>query len=210
MNEERQGGEAAAPDEREHTDAAAANAAAPHKPPKPDKESAVTLPPIDVALLSEQLAEAERERDQFRNMAMRAQADLTNYKRRAAEEQVELRRSANADLIGKLLEVVDNFERAIGMLPAEASDGWREGLSLVQRNLMNILETEGVSKIDAAGKPFDPWEHEAVFHQETSDAEDGVIIAVTREGYRLHNRVLRASQVIVAKAPAAGPEQETH
>ena len=105
---------------------------------------------------------------------------------------------------------MDNFDRALEMLPADASDGWHEGLSLVRRNLINILETEGVSKIEAAGKPFDPWEHEAVFHQETGDAEDGVIIAVTREGYRLRDRVLRASQVIVAKAPAAEPEQEIH
>ena len=207
MNEEKPGGEAADPVEREQPDAADADCAA---PPNPDKENAAPPAQLDVDLLTEQLAEAERERDQFKNMAMRALADLENYKRRAAEEQAELRRSANAELIRKLLEVVDNFDRALEMLPADAADGWHEGLSLVQRNLMNILETEGVSKIEAAGKPFDPWEHEAVFHQETGDAEDGVIIAVTREGYRLRDRVLRASQVIVAKAPAAEPEQEIH
>ena len=203
MNEEMQGAEAAAPHNPEQTDAAAADCAA------PPKDSAAPPAQIDVDLLIEQLTEAERERGQFKNMAQRAQADLLNYRRRAAEEQAELRRNANADLIGKLLEVVDNFERAIGMLPADAADGWHEGLALVQRNLMNILKTEGVSKIEAAGMPFNPWEHEAVFHQETTDAEDGVIIAVTREGYRLHDKVLRASQVIVAKAPAADPEQET-
>ena len=208
MNEENQGAEAADPIEREQPDAPVdADCAAPRNPAK---ENAAHPAQLDVDLLTEQLAEAERERDQFKNMAMRALADLENYKRRAAEEQAELRRSANAELIRKLLEVVDNFDRALEMLPADAADGWHEGLSLVQRNLMNILETEGVSKIEAAGKPFDPWEHEAVFHQETGDAEDGVIIAVTREGYRLHDRVLRASQVIVAKAPAAEPEQEIH
>lgn len=201
MNEEMQGAEAAAPHDPEQTDAAGCAA--------PPKDCAAPPAQIDVDLLIEQLAEAERERGQFKNMAQRAQADLLNYRRRAAEEQADIRRNANADLIGKLLEVVDNFERAIGMLPADAADGWHEGLALVQRNLMYILETEGVSKIEAAGKPFDPWEHEAVFHQETTDAEDGVIIAVTREGYRLHDKVLRASQVIVAKAPAAEPEQET-
>ena len=201
MNEEKQSAEAAAPHNPEQTDAADCAA--------PPKDCAAPPAQIDVDLLIEQLTEAERERGQFKNMAQRAQADLLNYRRRAAEEQAELRRSANADLIGKLLEVVDNFERAIGMLPADAADGWHEGLALVQRNLMNILETEGVSKIEAAGMPFNPWEHEAVFHQETTDAEDGVIIAVTREGYRLHDKVLRASQVIVAKAPAAEPEQET-
>lgn len=207
MSEEKQGAETADPDEREQPDAADVDCAVPHNP---DKENAAPPAQPDVDLLTEQLAEAERERGQFKNMAMRAQADLQNYRRRAAEEQAELRRSANAELIRKLLEVVDNFDRALEMLPADAADGWHEGLSLVRRNLMNILETEGVSKIEAAGKPFDPWEHEAVFHQETTDAEDGVIIAVTREGYRLRDRVLRASQVIVAKAPAAEPEQETH
>ena len=207
MSEEKPGGEAAAPVEREQPDAADANCAATDNP---HEENAAPPTQPDVDLLIEQLAEAERERDQFKNMAMRALADLENYKRRAAEEQAELRRSANAELIRKLLEVVDNFDRALEMLPANAADGWHEGLSLVRRNLMNILETEGVSKIEAAGKTFDPWEHEAVFHQETGDAEDGVIIAVTREGYRLHDRVLRASQVIVAKAPAAEPEQEIH
>lgn len=208
MSEEKPCGEAASPVEREQPDAAAdADCAAPRNP---DKESAASPAQPDVDLLTEQLAEAERERGQFKNMAMRAQADLQNYRRRAAEEQAELRRSANAELIRKLLEVVDNFDRALEMLPADAADGWHEGLALVRRNLMNILETEGVSKIEAAGMQFDPWEHEAVFHQETTDAEDGVIIAVTREGYRLHDRVLRASQVIVAKAPAAEPEQEIH
>ena len=207
MSEEKQGGEAADPVEREQPDATDANCATTDNP---YKESAAPPTQPDVDLLTEQLAETERERDQFKNMAMRALADLENYKRRAAEEQAELRRSANAELIRKLLEVVDNFDRALEMLPADAADGWHEGLSLVRRNLMNILETEGVSKIEAAGKPFDPWEHEAVFHQETGDAEDGVIIAVTREGYRLRDRVLRASQVIVAKAPSAEPEQEIH
>lgn len=205
MNEEKQDGDAAAPHNPEQTDAPDSDAAC----AAPRTDSAAPPAQIDVDLLIEQMAEAERERGQFKNMAQRAQADLLNYRRRAAEEQAELRRSANADLIGKLLEVVDNFERAIGMLPADAADGWHEGLALVQRNLMSILETEGVSKIEAAGKPFDPWEHEAVFHQETTDAEDGVIITVTREGYRLHDKVLRASQVIVAKTPAAEPEQET-
>ena len=208
MSEEKQRGEAADPVEREQTAAAADSDCA--APRNPDKENAAPPAQPDVDLLTEQLAEAERERDQFKNMAMRALADLENYKRRAAEEQAELRRNANAELIRKLLEVVDNFDRALEMLPADAADGWHEGLALVQRNLMSILETEGVSKIEAAGKPFDPWEHEAVFHQETGDSEDGVIIAVTREGYRLRDRVLRASQVIVAKAPAAETEQEIH
>lgn len=151
--------------------------------------------------------ELERERDQFKAMAQRAQADLVNYRRRVDEERQELRRNANADIIVKFLAFVDDFDRAIDMLPEEAStSGWEEGLMLVKRNLDSILESEGVSKIEAAGKPFDPYEHEAVHYMETQEVDDGTIMQVFREGYRLHDRVLRASQVIVAKAP---PEQET-
>ena len=155
----------------------------------------------EIEPLPDPMEDMERERDQFRALAQRAQADLVNYRRRVAEERQELQRNANSSLILKFLAVVDDFERAIAMLPEDAA-GWQEGLMLVKRNLDNLLESEGVSKIEAAGKPFDPWEHEAVHYLETPDADDGTIIEVFRDGYRLHDRVLRASQVMVAKAPA--------
>ena len=155
----------------------------------------------EIEPLPDPMEDMERERDQFRALAQRAQADLVNYRRRVGEERQELQRNANSSLILKFLSVVDDFERAIALLPEDAA-GWQEGLMLVKRNLDNLLESEGVSKIEAAGKPFDPWEHEAVHYLETPDADDGTIIEVFRDGYRLHDRVLRASQVIVAKAPA--------
>ena len=165
----------------------------------------------EIEPLSEPLVELERERDQFKAMAQRAQADLVNYRRRVDEERQELRRSANADLIVKFLAVVDDFERAIDMLPEDvAAAGWQEGLMLVKRNLDNLLQSESVSKIEAAGKPFDPRQHEAVHYMETQDVDDGTVLQVFREGYRLHDKVLRASQVIVAKAPTdpePSPEQ---
>ena len=155
----------------------------------------------EIEPLPDPMEDMERERDQFKALAQRAQADLVNYRRRVGEERQELQRNANSSLILKFLSVVDDFERAIALLPEDAA-GWQEGLMLVKRNLDNLLESEGVSKIEAAGKPFDPWEHEAVHYLETPDADDGTIIEVFRDGYRLHDRVLRASQVIVAKAPA--------
>ena len=158
----------------------------------------------EIEPLPDPTEDMEQERDQFKAMAQRAQADLVNYRRRVEEERQELRRNANADIIVKFLAVVDDFERAIAMLPDdESAAGWREGLMLVKRNLDNLLESEGVSKIEAAGKDFDPWEHEAVHYMETQEAEDGTIMQVFREGYRLHDKVLRASQVIVAKTPAS-------
>ena len=157
----------------------------------------------DIESLPDPFEDMEHERDQYRAMAQRARADLVNYRRRVDEERQELRRNANADLIVKFLGFVDDFERAIGMLPEDVAEaGWQEGLMLVKRKLDSILESEGVSRIEARGQPFDPWEHEAVHFLETPDVEDGVIAEVFRDGYRLHNKVLRASQVIVAKSPA--------
>ena len=170
----------------------------------PSNEDGELSPQVisDIESLQDPFEDVERERDQFKAMAQRAQADLVNYRRRVEEERQELRRNANADLLAKFLAVVDDFERAIAMLPEEvASSGWQEGLMLVKRNLDSLLESEGISKIEAAGKPFDPWEHEAVHYMETPDIEDGTITEVFRDGYRLHDKVLRASQVIVAKAP---------
>ncbi len=160
----------------------------------------------EIEPLPDPVEEIERDRDQFKALAQRAQADLVNYRRRVDDERQELQRNANASLLTKFLGVVDDFERAIDMLPGDAaSAGWEEGLLLVKRNLESLLESEGVSKIDTAGKLFDPWEHEAVHYIESTDNEDGAIVQVFRDGYRLHDRVLRASQVIVAKAPDIEP-----
>ena len=155
-----------------------------------------------------ELEEALREKDQFRAMAQRAQADLINYRRRAEDEREEVRRSANTGLILKVLNVVDDLARAVAMVPDDAvAPGWLDGLELVQRNLQNLLDTEGITKIEAEGKPFEPWEHEALVYQETDECEEGLVISVIRDGYRRHDRVLRPAQVSVAKAPApAEPE----
>jgi molecular chaperone GrpE len=156
----------------------------------------------EMTLTEERLEEALREKDQFRSIAQRAQADLINYRRRVADEQRELRRNANTDIILKFLGVADDLNRAMDMVPEDAvAPGWMEGLLLVQRNMGNVLDSEGVTKINALGEPFEPWGHEAVFYQETPDGEEGIVTDVIRNGYKLHDRVIRAAQVVVSKAP---------
>jgi molecular chaperone GrpE len=165
----------------------------------------------EMTVIKDQLEEALREKDQFRAMAQRAQADLINYRRRASEEQDEIRRNANTNLLLKILGVVDDFHRALSMIPEDAvAPGWFEGLQLVERNLANILESEGVSKIEARGKPFEPWEHEAVFYQETPGGEEGMVTDVVRDGYRLRDRVLRAAQVVVSRAPESQTDDKSN
>ncbi len=162
--------------------------------------------------LQERLEEAERERDQFRTMALRYKADLENYKKRAASEMDETRERANAQLLLKLIGVADDFNRALDYVPDDSSDaGWVEGLRLTQRGIENAMQTEGLSRIEAAiGQPFDVYEHEAVFFEPTNEVAEGTVVRVVRNGYRLKNRVLRAAQVSVAQAvlPQENSESE--
>ena len=152
--------------------------------------------------LQEHLDEALREKDQIRAMAQRARADLVNYKKRVAEEIQETRRSATTGVLLRTLSVVAVPEQKQSLIPEEAvSPGWREGLDLVLRNLNTLLEAEGVQKIEALGRNFDPREFEAVLHEETADVEEGAVVRVYREGYKHRDRVLRAAQVVVAKSP---------
>ena len=156
----------------------------------------------DSSDLEERLEEAERERDQFRTLALRYKADLENYKKRAASELDETRERANAQLLLKLIGLSDDFNRALDYIPEDAADdGWVEGLRLTQRSIENVMQTEGLSRIEAAiGQPFDVYEHEAVFFEPTNEVDEGTVVRVVRNGYRLRNRVLRAAQVSVAQA----------
>jgi molecular chaperone GrpE (heat shock protein) len=160
--------------------------------------------------LREQLEEALREKDQFRAMAQRAQADLVNYRRRATDELEEARRNSNERLLLKIIGIMDDLDRALSMIPADAvAPGWLDGLQLVRQQFESILNTEGVSKIAAQGQPFEPWVHEAVFFEETNDAEEGTVVKVIRDGYKIHDRVLRAAQVAISKHAEPGNQSGT-
>ena len=87
--------------------------------------------------------------------------------------------------------------------------GWLEGLLLVQRNIESVLNSEGVTKVEAQGQVFEPWEHEALFYEETPNSQEGIVIKVVRDGYKLHDKVLRAAQVIVSKSPEPQDQSET-
>ena len=156
----------------------------------------------EMTLVREELEEALREKDQFRTIAQRAQADLINFKRRAAQEQEEVRRSATSHLILGVLSIVDDLDRAVALVPEDAvAEGWVDGLKLIQRNVGHLLDSVGVSKMEAQGKPFEPREHEAVAYVETTDGDESMVESVIREGYMLRDRVLRAAQVVVSKSP---------
>ena len=160
-----------------------------------------TLETLDMETLRARLEEAERERDQFRNMAQRAQADFINYKRRADEERQELVRYASSRFIAKLLPILDDFQRALDHQPADSEERqWLEGVILIERKVQGVLEAEGVTRIEAQGHQFDPREHEALFYEETDQEPEGKVLRVIREGYKMNDWILRPAQVSVAKA----------
>ncbi len=146
------------------------------------------------------LEEAQREVEQFRNLLRRERADSLNLKRRLEDEREELQRQANAGLVLRLLPILDDFERALQHVPQdEALAAWLAGVELVARNLTAALESFGVTRIDAQDAPFDPAEHESVNYEVCDERDEGTVLSVFREGYRLHGRVLRPAQVTVSK-----------
>ena len=156
----------------------------------------------DADLLQQRLEEAERESGQFRTMAQRAQADLVNYKKRAAEEIEETRRQTASGLLLRIVAARDDIQRALDLVPeGEVAEGWAEGLGLVMRNIDTALEVEGVTRTMVLGTPFEPWECEAVHYVETDQAAEGTVVSVFREGFSHRGKVLRAAQVVVAKRP---------
>jgi molecular chaperone GrpE len=129
----------------------------------------------------------------------RMAADFANYRKRTDAERVEFARFAKADLIAKLLDVLDAYDRALATIPEELKgSSWVEGMWLIERKLRQILEAEGLSSIDSLGQPFDPYLHEAVAHIE-SDKPEGTVINEHQKAYRLHDRVIRPAMVTVAK-----------
>jgi molecular chaperone GrpE len=131
----------------------------------------------------------------------RTAADFSNYRRRTEEERAAVMQLSNALLIGKLLAVLDDFDRALASVPDNTDEAWLDGVRLVERKLRAVLEGEGVTPIEAVGEPFDPNLHEAVVHEETTEYPDNTVIGEVQRGYRLHDRILRPALVRVANNP---------
>src|SRR5436190_3889365 len=140
--------------------------------------------------------------DEFLLALQRERAEFQNFKRRTSEERMRDLGLAGEDLIRKVLTVADDFDRAIETRPAAiADDPWFEGIAAIDRKLRQLLESEGVSTIDASpGRPFDPREHEAITNVPSGDHADGEIIEEVRRGYRLRDRVIRPALVAVASS----------
>ena len=129
---------------------------------------------------------------------LRLAADFENYKKRAARERQEYVQLANEGLIGELLPVLDDLERALAAAEQHEEAQLEEGVRLVHRALAALLERHGVRRIETDGK-FDPHVHEALLSQPSEEAESGSVLDVVQKGYKLGDRVVRPARVIVAE-----------
>jgi molecular chaperone GrpE len=145
--------------------------------------------------LKQALAE-EREKAEA-NLAgwQRAQADYVNYKRRAEQDKEEISQFANSILVLNLLPILDDWERALASTPDDQADhSWVEGIRLIERKLRGVLESQGLSPIEAVGQPFDPTLHEAAMQ---GKGEEGIVVEELQKGYKFRDRVIRPSKVVV-------------
>jgi len=151
--------------------------------------------PENIETLKQALAEEKEKAENYLASWQRTQADFTNYKRRSEQEKEETIRFANTELILSILPVLDDIERALNSVPPELAEvSWLEGVELIKNKLRTSLEAQGLSTIEALGETFDPYLHEAV---RQDNGEEGTVIEEVQKGYRLHDRVIRASRVVV-------------
>lgn len=166
----------------------------------------VELPPADqkdaeIEALKKQLAEAEAKAREYLDGWQRARAEFANYKKRQEADNASLRQFAIGAFVGKILPVLDDFERAAKTLPHNLQGlTWIDGVLLIHRKMQLVLESEGVRPIDVApNAPFDPTLHEAISHDEAEGIDSGHVIEEVQKGYKLGDRVIRPALVRVAR-----------
>jgi molecular chaperone GrpE len=179
----------------------------------------------ELAALRQELEKTKAKECEYLDGWQRARAELSNARKRFQREQEQAYTNARADILRRLLPIVDDFERAFDKLPSNPADAaadpadlagvdgpglsWVAGIRLIQRSFLTLLEQEGVAPIIVGGQRFDPSLHEAVTHEPSKEVPEGFIIGEMRRGYKLGERVLQPSMVRVSSGPPAEPKPET-
>jgi len=162
-------------------------------------------PPSQVT--SAELEEAIRERDRYHDLSQRQQADFDNFRKRAERDAAQRRLTDAADLIRRLLPVLDNLESAMMATGGQTDDPVRRGLELIQKQMLDLLGKEGLVVIATVGTRFDPAQHEAVEVVRGDAGNDGMILAEMRKGYMFKDLLIRAALVRVASGEGASGER---
>lgn len=150
------------------------------------------------ALIEDLRAQVEK----FKNDYLYLRAEFDNYRRNVAKERSDLVKYGSERLVGDLLGVLDNFERALETrLSPENYANYAKGVEMTAAELRGVLQKFGVSEIPSLGQPFDPNFHEALTSEITTASPAGSVVRVLRKPYKLHDRVVRPGQVVVARSP---------
>jgi len=178
------------------------------EPNNTNTEIPVAVSSPSVEALEKKLAEEQSRAESYLAKWQRAQADFQNYQKRADRERAETADSAKNSVLLALLPVVDDFELAVKLMPAEISTSeWANGILMIERKLKGFLESYGVTAIETSGRPFDPKYHEAVMK---ADGEEGMIIRELRKGYMIRDTVLRPSLVVVGSGQKSEGARKEH
>ncbi|MCP4402247.1 MAG: nucleotide exchange factor GrpE [bacterium] len=154
----------------------------------------------EITQLQKQVAAKEQEAKEHYDARLRLQAEFDNFKKRKEKEAADFRKYANEDFLKELLVVVDDFDRAIAAAEqTHKLEDFLQGVEMIFEKFISTLKKKGVSEIEAEGQPFNPEIHEAVTQIETDEMEEGTVAAVFQKGYYLHDRVVIAPKVGVAK-----------
>jgi molecular chaperone GrpE len=155
------------------------------------------------------LEQTEKEKQDLYDRLLRSTADFDNFRKRVSREKDELIRYGNEKLARELLPVVDNFERALQQAENSPDNkALREGIEMILKQFITVLDKFGVKYFTSVGQPFDPNKHEAMVHQESSEHEENAVMSEFQKGYYLHDKLLRPAMVVVAKKPAENSEEE--
>ena len=168
----------------------------------PSSGEPVTLSSEDFEKLTTEAGKSSENWEKF----VRLTAEFDNYKKRAARDRTEAIRYANESLLESLLPTLDNFEMAMLAVENATTDSLeslKQGISMVHKQLRDVIKESGMEEIDAADQPFDPAWHEAVSQQESDDVPEGQVLQQIRKGYKLKDRLIRPANVIVAKAKSS-------
>ena len=142
----------------------------------------------------------EAELEEWKNSYTRKLAEFQNFTKRKENEVAEMRKYASEGIIVKLLDNIDNLERAVdASKESQNFDSLIEGVNMILNNLKNLLTEEGVEEIEAAGKEYDPYEHKAMITENKEEVDDNVVVQVFQKGYKMKGKVVRPAMVTVNK-----------
>lgn len=152
------------------------------------------------AATGQELDTLKAQAQQYLEGWQRERAEFANYKRRMEQQQKDAYSNATADVLKKVIPVIDDFDRAFANIPDElSSNSWVSGTTMIQRKLHKILDDFGVTLVDPQGEIFDPTQHEAVVMEDSDTVESGHVIEVMQKGYVQNDRLIRPALVKVAR-----------